>query len=515
MDKHAIRISNVVKQHALAKSRTLDGLSVEIPDRRVTLLIGENGSGKSTLLNCIVGILPFEEGTIEVEVNSRVSYRLTGGKAPSIPSDTRSAVGVIFQHKALWPHFTVRENISHPLQTIHTRLSKSDIAARVERYLKKLELDPDVLGKYPQQLSGGQQRKVAIARTLAAEPELLVIDELEANLDQPSLEIVLNVLAEEFVEKEKTVLMISHRPDVIQRFEPYVIGLPRNGEKVVVGRSIDTMIRTLNAEPVSAPIAKVIQPSKQWVFARLCSAVAYQISSLTLREKDQGRLLIDVGKQISGLLCQLDPDMSHLLLIATRSGNEYMVRSAEVSPGFRLNGKDADKLNAIVEPSTVDGGKVLEYAPRHDYRELILQSKGFSLPSGKRHNGLIDYLFEEGPQALTYQQAKHSEEIEGAYWIGIPIPENLKLERLSYNEFSKETNHVYMIAIRFDNEVKGVVSIDTTARKKWPNFVIEQLVLIANMTAIAMKQLENGAPFSVLPPFSSSGLPPFGNAAGV
>lgn len=510
MDKQAITVSKVVKQHASAKTRTLDGLSVEIPDQRVTLLIGENASGKSTLLNCIVGILPFEQGTIDVSVNGRVSYCLTGGKASRIPIETRKAIGVIFQHKALWPHFTVRENLRHPLRTVHTTLSPATIESRIEKYLDKLQLQPDVLNKYPQQLSGGQQRKVAIARTLAIEPEFLVIDELEANLDQTSLEIVLRVIGEEFVEREKTVLMISHRPDLIQRFDPYVIGLPGKGEKAVFGRNMDTMIRTLNAEPDSAPIAKVIQPSKQWVFSRLCSTVAYEISSLTLQSKDEGRLLRDIGGKISSLICQLEPDTSHLLMIATRLGTDYMVRSAEVTKGFSINGKDAGKLSAICEPSRTQDDEVLEYRTKAGYRDIIEMSHGIRLPPGRsRHNGLIDMIFEQGPKAWTYRETRHSEGIEGALWIGVPIPEERTMERLSYNEFSKDTKHVYMIAIKFDDEVKGLVSIDTTARRKWPNFVIEQLVLIANMAAIAMKQLEKSAPSPAAP----SALPPPGGEA--
>lgn len=522
----AISVAHLVQQHPFAAGLTLDDISVEIPKHRLTVVLGENGCGKSTLLNCIAGIIPFSSGTIDVSINSHAAYRLTGGSAPRLPAKTRCMMGIVFQQKGLWPHFTVRENLQHPLRLVHKITSDEEVAARVDKYLDKLGLSRGILDQYPSELSGGEQRKVAIARTLAIEPELLIIDELEANLDQPSLERVLEIIDDEFVSAKKTVVMICHRPDVIERFVPFVVVLhPRNpdGDRVVTAQSMHELFQRIHGAPAMRKyIASVSEPPRQLSFRDHCLAAAFHISSLMLRERDEGQLFQRLGEQISALIAKLDPEAVHLLLIATRiekgemvrraeatpgfvpdarhaelmatrPEKDYMIRSAEVTPGFVLDGKHAHKLRPISKAAVhLPDGRVAEYQLQDRYRDIIREQRGVSLSAGgSGHNGLIDWIFAEGWDVWGYRESEHSELVKGAYWLGIPIPDDRGIEKASYNEFSTLTKHVYMIAIQVDDEVKGIISIDTTARRRWSNVVMRQLVVIANMAAIAIKQLEN------------------------
>lgn len=504
----AISVAHLVQQHPFAAGLTLDDISVEIPKHRLTVVLGENGCGKSTLLNCIAGIIPFSSGTIDVSINSHAAYRLTGGSAPRLSAETRCMMGIVFQQKGLWPHFTVRENMQHPLRLVHKITSDDKVAARVDKYFDKLGLSRGILDQYPSELSGGEQRKVAIARTLAIEPELLIIDELEANLDQPSLERVLEIIDDEFVSAKKTVVMICHRPDVIERFVPFVVVLhPRNpdGDRVVTAQSMHELFQRIHGSPAMRKyIASVSEPPRQLSFRDHCLTAAFHISSLMLRERDEGQLFQRLGEQISALIAKLDPEAVHLLLIATRTEKDYMIRSAEVTPGFVLDGKHAHKLRPISKAAVhLPDGRVVEYQLQDHYRDIIREQRGVSLSAGgSGHNGLIDWIFAKGWSVWEYRESEHSELVKGAYWLGIPIPDDRDIQKDSYNEFSTLTKHVYMIAIQVDDEVKGIISIDTTARRRWSNVVMRQLVVIANMAAIAIKQLENDRR-DPIPPASS------------
>ena len=149
--------------------QALDDVSLTIPDGSLTALLGPSGSGKSTLLRIIAGLEVPDSGTIE----------LGGQDQTDIPTQQRG-IGFVFQHYAAFKHMTVRDNVAFGL-TIRKR-PKAEIAAKVDELLGIVGLS-GYQERYPSQLSGGQRQRMALARALAVEPQVLLLDEPFGALD--------------------------------------------------------------------------------------------------------------------------------------------------------------------------------------------------------------------------------------------------------------------------------------------------------------------------------------------
>jgi sulfate transport system ATP-binding protein len=147
----------------------LDDVSVEIPSGSLTALLGPSGSGKSTLLRVIAGLERPDRGSVEID----------GRDATSLPPQRRG-VGFVFQHYAAFKHMTVRENVAFGLKV--ARRPKAEIRARVDELLELVQL-PGLADRYPAQLSGGQRQRMALARSLATQPSVLLLDEPFGALD--------------------------------------------------------------------------------------------------------------------------------------------------------------------------------------------------------------------------------------------------------------------------------------------------------------------------------------------
>jgi sulfate/thiosulfate transport system ATP-binding protein len=147
----------------------LDDVSVEIPSGSLTALLGPSGSGKSTLLRVIAGLERPDAGSVEID----------GRDATGLPPQRRG-VGFVFQHYAAFKHMTVRENVAFGLKV--ARRPRAEIRARVSELLELVQL-PGLADRYPAQLSGGQRQRMALARALAVQPSVLLLDEPFGALD--------------------------------------------------------------------------------------------------------------------------------------------------------------------------------------------------------------------------------------------------------------------------------------------------------------------------------------------
>jgi len=147
----------------------LDGVSIEVPHGSLTALLGPSGSGKSTLLRVIAGLEQPDSGRVLI----------SGRDATGVPAQHRG-VGFVFQHYAAFKHMTVRDNVAFGL-TIRKR-PKGEVAERVRELIKLVHLD-GFADRYPAQLSGGQRQRMALARALAVEPTVLLLDEPFGALD--------------------------------------------------------------------------------------------------------------------------------------------------------------------------------------------------------------------------------------------------------------------------------------------------------------------------------------------
>ena len=147
----------------------LDDVSVEIPSGSLTALLGPSGSGKSTLLRVIAGLERPDGGTVEID-----------GRDATNLAPQRRGVGFVFQHYAAFKHMTVRENVAFGLKV--ARRPRAEIKARVAELLELVQL-PGLADRYPSQLSGGQRQRMALARSLAVQPSVLLLDEPFGALD--------------------------------------------------------------------------------------------------------------------------------------------------------------------------------------------------------------------------------------------------------------------------------------------------------------------------------------------
>lgn len=162
-----IVVEKVSKQ--FGSFRALDNISLEIKKGSLVSLLGPSGSGKSTLLRTIAGLEPPDTGTIWI-----------GGEDVTNKSVQKRQIGFVFQHYALFKHLTIRENIAFGLKI--RRVSPAKTKARVEELLELIQMQ-GLGNRYPSQLSGGQRQRVALARSLAVEPQVLLLDEPFGALD--------------------------------------------------------------------------------------------------------------------------------------------------------------------------------------------------------------------------------------------------------------------------------------------------------------------------------------------
>jgi sulfate transport system ATP-binding protein len=162
-----IRVSDVSKTFGSLKA--IDQLSLDVETGSLVALLGPSGCGKSTLLRMIAGLESLDEGRIYIN----------GSDATELPVQRRN-VGFVFQHFALFKHRTVRDNIGFGLEL--RRLSPSRIRDRVEELLSLVQMQ-DYGDRYPSQLSGGQRQRVSLARALAVQPDVLLLDEPFSALD--------------------------------------------------------------------------------------------------------------------------------------------------------------------------------------------------------------------------------------------------------------------------------------------------------------------------------------------
>jgi sulfate transport system ATP-binding protein len=162
-----IRVQGATKRYG--DFAALDDVSVDVPDRSLTALLGPSGSGKSTLLRVIAGLEEPDAGRIELD----------GDDVTQVPPQRRG-IGFVFQHYAAFKHMTVRDNVAFGL-TIRKR-PRAEVDARVDELLGVVGLS-GFHARYPSQLSGGQRQRMALARALAVEPRLLLLDEPFGALD--------------------------------------------------------------------------------------------------------------------------------------------------------------------------------------------------------------------------------------------------------------------------------------------------------------------------------------------
>jgi ABC-type Fe3+/spermidine/putrescine transport system ATPase subunit len=202
----ALTVERLTK--AFGDVRVLDGLSMTVEAGRSVAILGPSGSGKTTLLRLLAGLELPDDGEIRVDtaVLSRPGWAL---------EPHRRGMGMVFQYSALWPHMTVAQNIQFGLQ----HLPKAEARRRLGELLAGLGL-AELGQRFPDQISGGQARRVALARALAPSPQWLLLDEPLTNLDAALKESLLELILARTAESGTAMIYVTHDEAEAARIAP-------------------------------------------------------------------------------------------------------------------------------------------------------------------------------------------------------------------------------------------------------------------------------------------------------
>jgi sulfate transport system ATP-binding protein len=201
-----IEVENIAK--FFGDFHALDDVSLTIPEGSLTALLGPSGSGKSTLLRIIAGLESPDEGTVTIAGRDVTAAR---------PQDR--GIGFVFQHYAAFAHMSVRENVAFGLRIRH--IDKAQITARVDELLELVGLTKWA-GQRPHQLSGGQRQRMALARALAVEPKVLLLDEPFGALDATVRAELRRWLRRLHDEHGVTTVLVTHDQEEAMEVSDYI-----------------------------------------------------------------------------------------------------------------------------------------------------------------------------------------------------------------------------------------------------------------------------------------------------
>jgi NitT/TauT family transport system ATP-binding protein len=211
----------------------LSDVSVSVADGEFLAIVGPSGCGKTTLLNIVAGLLPYEEGLVSIS-----------GKRVEGPGIDRS---VVFQHSSLLPWRSIAGNVRYGME-LQRRFDKKTMNERTDRFIKMVGL-VGFERHYPSELSGGMQQRVNLARALACDPEVLLMDEPFAALDAQTREFMQAELLKIWSEARKTVLFITHQiNEAVYLADRVVVMSPRPGRikdvfRIPFGRPRDLSLK--------------------------------------------------------------------------------------------------------------------------------------------------------------------------------------------------------------------------------------------------------------------------------
>ncbi|HEY9478381.1 MAG TPA: ATP-binding cassette domain-containing protein [Microbacteriaceae bacterium] len=251
----------------------VDDFSLVIPSRKTTVLVGSSGSGKTTLLRMINRMVEVTSGTIQIDGDDIAALE---------PVALRRRIGYVMQNSGLLPHFTVIDNVA--TVPVLSGVKRREARKQAMLLLDTVGLDRSLAERYPSQLSGGQQQRVGVARGLAADPNILLMDEPFGAVDpivRAELQVELLRLQREL---DKTVVFVTHDIDEAFLLGDQVVILEAGGKIAQVGSPTEII-----ADPANRFVADFIGVEKGK-------------RALSIRKTDKGEMVVDSAGRAAGML---------------------------------------------------------------------------------------------------------------------------------------------------------------------------------------------------------------------
>ncbi|MEO2058698.1 MAG: ATP-binding cassette domain-containing protein [Mesonia sp.] len=229
-----IQVNNLHK--SFGEEEILKGINTQFYQGKTNLIIGQSGAGKTVFLKCLLGLFEPTDGTIEY--NGQAYSSLDAERQ----RDLRQKMGMVFQGGALFDSMTIAENVMFPLK-MFTKQKKGEMMNRVEEVLERVDLR-NVNNKFPSEISGGMQKRVAIARAIVNKPEYLFCDEPNSGLDPKTAILIDNLIQEITKENDITTVINTHDMNSVLEIGENIVYLKNgnlawNGSKDEIYKSED------------------------------------------------------------------------------------------------------------------------------------------------------------------------------------------------------------------------------------------------------------------------------------
>lgn len=200
-NESVIEITHLMKK--FGKQQVLADVTLSLHKKENLVVLGKSGSGKSVLIKCIVGLMFPDSG--EINVLGKEVGKLNGKEL----NELRKKIGFLFQGGALYDSMTVRENLQFPLVRIKKDLKEKEIEAKVKEVLENVKL-LEAIDKMPAELSGGMRKRIALARTIIVDPEIMLYDEPTTGLDPETSEEISHLILDIREKYHTSSIVITH-----------------------------------------------------------------------------------------------------------------------------------------------------------------------------------------------------------------------------------------------------------------------------------------------------------------